>query len=153
MYMKKILKTLLPGLALFLMASCDKYEGPNLLERTPSSLVSTSWVCSVTDSILTTDSEGENMMVDYSINYNLVFKTNNVGLIKTKTVSCLQPSLNHELFVDCTYNYDIPDGVIHYWYMDTRSNMVKEGNYSFVVNGNKLTIDMGSGPLVFDRDF
>jgi len=151
--MKKILKNLLPGLALLLVASCDKYEGPDLLERTPSSLVSTTWVCSVADSIATTDSEGEDMMADRTMTYNLVFKTDGVGLIKTKVVSRMQPALNHELFFDCTYDYVLPDGVIHYWYMDSQSIVVKEGNYPFAVNGKKLTIDMGSGPLVFDRDF
>ncbi len=132
------------------LASCDKYEGPDPVDKTPTSLTSTSWIFSIKDSVSTTDDQGGNILADYTINYYLIFKTNSVGLIKTEAVSHIQPALNQEVSYDCTYDYTMPNGALHYWESGAHGNIIKT-DCPFAVDGTKLTIDLGSGPLVYER--
>ncbi len=152
--MKKILKTLLPGLALFLMASCDKYEGPDPLDEPPASMNLTSWVYVVKDSVPITmvGEDGEEMThnVDRTITNYLMFKSETVGTNKAEIVSKMHPSLNHDSIVDFKYDYHSPSGVIYYEGKDAHGNIVWI-EAAFQVNGRKLSVNWGAGAVVYDR--
>ena len=145
---------LLLAASLFLLASCDKYEGPDPMEETPSAIISTSWQYTISDSVAIEnpdeEAEEETIMVDYTVNTFLIFKTDRVGLIKQEVSSNLHPAFNSTTDIDYTYDYTTPNGTIHYWYMNTQSNVVK-ADIPFVVNGQKLTIDLGDGPVDYER--
>jgi len=152
--MKKILKTLLPGLALLLVASCDKYEGPDPLDEAPASMNLTSWVYVVKDSvpITMTNSDGEEIThnVDRTITNYLMFQSETVGTNKAEIVSKMHPSLNHDSIVDFKYDYRCPSGVIHYQGKNDHGSIVWK-DAPFQINGKKLSVNWGAGAVVYDR--
>ena len=153
--MKKMFKTILPGLALMLFViSCDKYEGPDLMDRAPATMDNTSWVYVIKDSVSVTttnlDGEEETRNVDRTISNYLLFETKTVGTVKTEIVSKMYPKMNKDSVADFRYDYTMPMGVVH---SKLRDAYGYENMYDipFEVTGKKLMIDWGNGLVVYDR--
>lgn len=154
MYMKKMMKFILPGLALFLMVSCDKYEGPDLLQQAPAEMINTSWIYIIKDSvpITTTNEEGEEEVhnVDLTITNYLIFQTATVGDIRTESYSRMHKPLNSDTVADFKYTYDRPNGMLRYHAKDQHGND-REHEVPFKVEGRKLLINWGNGTYDYDR--
>jgi hypothetical protein len=152
--MKRILKTLLPGLALLMMVSCDKYEGPDLAEKSPVSMDNTSWVYIVKDSvpITHTNEEGEEEIhnVDRTTTNYILFETKKVGVLKTEIVSKMHPRLNSDTTVNFKYDYTRPTGVLYYQAKDALGYTYM-ADVPFQASWTELTIDWGAGAIVYTR--
>ena len=152
--MKKILKALLPTLALLITASCSKHEGFDPLDRAPVSMDNTSWVYVVKDSvpITTTNQEGEEETrnVDCTTTNYLLFETATNGSVKIEIVSKMYSKLNSDTLYAFTYGYNRPNGVVHYTAPD-ELGYPHQADAPFEVSGRKQTITWENGTVVYDR--
>lgn len=148
--MKKILKIMLPGLALLWLASCSKNEGFDPMAKAPASLDLTEWCNVVKDSVAVTDDEGEVSNVDYTVTTTLLFQTKTVGVFKTEAVSKMAPSLNKATTTNFKYTYKRPEGVVYYDGRDELGHPIKV-EAAFNIIGKYMHIEWNNIQAVFER--
>lgn len=151
--MKKTTKTLMAVLVLVLVAaSCSKYEGPTLIERTPLSMENTTWKYIQMDSVTVADSNtGEYIKID-KVTYNyVVFGPGYQGKTKSGFFSVLGPGYlkAKDTIIDMKYSYTRPNGVIVIRELDRNTMQMKDKEHPFSVNDTLLTYNS----LVFTRQY
>ncbi len=145
--MKNTTKTLMAAMSLTLLlavSSCSKYEGPNLIERTPVSLENTTWKYQKIDSVTVVDSiTEENIKID-KLSYNyVIFGPDNLGKTKTGFYSVTGPGYIKavDTVIDMKYTYSIPQGVMVVRVRDMNTMQWKNEEYPFTVNDTLLVLD------------
>ena len=136
------------------LASCDKYEGPNLQDQPPASMNFTSWVYVVKDSVpfTTVNSDGEEVTkkADRTTTTYLLFESQTVGNIKTEVVSKKRPKLNHDTTVAFRYEYNKPNGILYHKSENQFGSLVNMQT-PFVAGANALTVNWSNGTVVYKR--
>lgn len=122
------------------VVSCSKYEGPDVSEKTPGTLVSTSWGYEDNDSITVVNDDGDEVKVDYTTTYYMLFQTATVGVAKTEISSRMVPELMYDTIFEFKYSYQMPGGSLTYAALDDFGHETTE-EASFTVDGVRLTID------------
>ena len=155
--MNKTLKIILPGIILAMalsVASCSKYEGPDLNGQTPVSMNFTSWYNVVNDSITIVQGSGEEaeeVTVDRKTETTLLFYTETEGNMRTKITSKKASKLNKDTIDVFKYVYKIPEGSFTY---QLKGNYItpQTRTVQFVIDKLKMTATMANGNvLIFDR--
>jgi hypothetical protein len=130
--------------------SCGKYEGPDLNNETPSSLVFTSWINSISDSVDIPQDEGT-VRVDITQNIVLLFSTERYGLLYSELVSRLAPDLNWDTTADFIYTYEMPQGDLTYEEQVDSTHFAPR-NITFHVDKKQLMAHLSDGSMMmFDR--
>lgn len=151
--MKKMMKNIL-GVCLLMgvmnVVSCSKYEGADISQKTPGTLVATSWVYEINDSITIQDEE-EEMQVDLKTSHYIMFQTATVGMTMTEVTSSMAPNLNTIDVSEFKYSYQNPKGSLTHATTDDFGHETTE-KVPFTVNGTKIVVDWPKeGTVTYNR--